>query len=443
MCHVLVVAFVLLAATAASDTGESGADIVIVTPATEGRDCGCGRLHRDTDTVDVSVDANLNGAKQADYDPRYDPIWDEPADPTELVPIAGGVFTMGTDAPQIPQDGESPARAVMVSPFLIEKHEVTNHQFWEFVQANPSACADKAEIGDDANADTGAIDPLPKDGGDADVSAAAAASSAATHAAPRAAPTRGCVRPVPFVTESEVFGWSFVFEGALDNETKSDITQAVAAAPWWLPVQGATWLHPEGPRSDVRKDGRRLHPVVQVSHNDAKAYCAWKGLRLPTEAEWERAARGGKENRTFAWGNKWKPKGKYRANTWQGNFPLTNTGTDGWNCTSPVGAFGAQNRYGLEDITGNAWEWVADNWQTQHVLTTRADPAVNPVVTHPSGHPMAQERVKRGGSYMCHKSYCNRYRVAARSSNSADSAASNLGFRCATNTAEECEKRYM
>eukprot|EP00075_Anas_platyrhynchos_P034099 XP_027323352.1 formylglycine-generating enzyme isoform X1 [Anas platyrhynchos] len=282
-----------------------------------------------------------------------------------MVAIPGGVFTMGTDEPEIWQDGEGPARRVRLNGFYMDQHEVSNEDFERFVNA------------------TG------------------------------------------YLTEAEKFGDSFVFEGMLSEEVKSEIHQAVAAAPWWLPVKGANWKHPEGPDSNIFN--RMDHPVLHVSWNDAVAFCTWAGKRLPTEAEWEYSCRGGLENRLFPWGNKLQPKGQHYANIWQGVFPSNNTAEDGYKGTAPVTAF-PPNGYGLYNIVGNAWEWTSDWWAVQH----SAEEAHNP--TGPSS---GTDKVKKGGSYMCHKSYCYRYRCAARSQNTPDSSASNLGFRCAADALPE------
>uniref|UniRef100_A0A8B9C8W3 Formylglycine-generating enzyme n=1 Tax=Anser brachyrhynchus TaxID=132585 RepID=A0A8B9C8W3_9AVES len=276
-----------------------------------------------------------------------------------MVAIPGGEFTMGTDEPEIRQDGEWPARRVRVNGFYMDRHEVSNEEFERFVNA------------------TG------------------------------------------YLTEAEKFGDSFVFEGMLSEEVKSEIHQAVAAAPWWLPVKGANWKHPEGPDSNIIS--RMDHPVLHVSWNDAVAFCTWAGKRLPTEAEWEYSCRGGLENRLFPWGNKLQPKGQHYANIWQGVFPSNNTAEDGYKGTAPVTAF-PPNGYGLYNIVGNAWEWTSDWWAVHH----SAEEAHNP-----KGPASGTDKVKKGGSYMCHKSYCYRYRCAARSQNTPDSSASNLGFRCA------------
>uniref|UniRef100_A0A8C5N1K1 Formylglycine-generating enzyme n=1 Tax=Leptobrachium leishanense TaxID=445787 RepID=A0A8C5N1K1_9ANUR len=281
----------------------------------------------------------------------------------QMVRLPAGTFTMGTDKPGIPQDGEGPPRRVQLDAFHMDIYEVSNLDFERFVT------------------DTG------------------------------------------HVTEAETFGDSFVFDGFISEEIKRAIDKAVAAAPWWLPVKGADWRHPEGPDASI--SDRMDHPVLHVSWNDASAYCAWAGKRLPTEAEWEYACRGGLEKRLFPWGNKLQPKGEHFANLWQGTFPSNNTAEDGYVQTSPVDAF-PTNGYGLYNMVGNAWEWTSDWWDTRHSI----DDAYNP-----KGPASGTDRVKKGGSYMCHKSYCYRYRCAARSQNTPDSSASNLGFRCAADAA--------
>ncbi len=219
-------------------------------------------------------------------------------------------------------------------------------------------------------------------------------------------------------TEAEAFGWSFVFAGFLPDRIPD--TRSVPAAPWWRQVHGATWNHPEGPGSDL--DGRADHPVIHVSWNDAIAYCAWTGTRLPTEAEWEFAARGGSEAGHFWWGNDLNPGGKHRMNVWQGKFPDRNTRADGHMGTAPVDAYGP-NGFGLYNVTGNVWEWCADWFGADYYA---ASPEHNP-----PGPDSGTHRVMRGGSYLCHKSYCNRYRVDSRSANTPDSSTGNLGFRVA------------
>ncbi|XP_077324076.1 formylglycine-generating enzyme [Lithobates pipiens] len=325
----------------------------LVGPVSVGADCGCGSASR-------------GGGAHGEHAHHQDTAFKYSREANErrggMVLLPSGVFTMGTDDPGIPPDGESPARRVHIDSFYMDMYEVSNAEFSRFVESSGH------------------------------------------------------------VTEAETFGDSFVFEGLLSEEVKSGIDQAVAAAPWWLPVKGANWRHPEGPDSDIAD--RLDHPVLHVSWNDAVSFCSWAGKRLPTEAEWEYACRGGLENRLFPWGNKLEPKGQHHANVWQGDFPTTNTAEDGYVKTSPVTAF-PPNGFGLYNMVGNAWEWTADWWTTQH----SADEAHNP-----KGPISGKDRVKKSGSYMCHKSYCYRYRCAARSQNTPDSSASNLGFRCAADT---------
>jgi len=220
------------------------------------------------------------------------------------------------------------------------------------------------------------------------------------------------------VTDAERFGNSFVFGGLLPEDFPP--TRAVAAAPWWREVLGADWRHPEGPQSGLT--GRERHPVVHVSWNDATAYCAWAGGRLLTEAEWEYAARGGLEGKPFPWGDELRPGGRHRMNVWNGSFPDHSTMADGYLGTCPVDAF-EPNGYGLHNMTGNVWEWTSDLFRpTRQADGPHADP---------TGAPTGTARALRGGSYLCHASYCRRYRVSARMSNTPESSTGNIGFRCA------------
>lgn len=276
--------------------------------------------------------------------------------------VEGGRFTMGTNKPYLPMDGEGPAREVKVNSFYMDIYEASNAEFELFVNS------------------TG------------------------------------------HVTEAEKFGDSFVLEGKISEEIKKDIHQAVAAAPWWLPVKGAYWRRPEGPDSHIRD--RMDHPAIHISWNDAVAFCQWGGKRLPTEAEWEYACRAGLQNKVFSWGNKFKKDGNHMTNTWQGKFPTLDTGEDGYPGTAPVTAF-PPNSYGLYNMLGNVWEWTQDWWSIRHSTNFQENP---------TGPASGRDKVKKGGSYMCHKSYCYRYRCAARSQNSADTTASNLGLRCVSNS---------
>ncbi|MFB6147161.1 MAG: formylglycine-generating enzyme family protein [Halobacteriaceae archaeon] len=295
---------------------------------------------------------------------RQNPDSDEHDGDTDgMVRIPGGSFTMGTDSDVgFPQDGEGPAREVSTDPFYVDRTAVTNGEFARFVE------------------DTG------------------------------------------YTTDAEEFGWSFVFKDFVTGEAEDHVFDAPSSAPWWKAVRGASWLRPEGPGSHVKD--RLDHPVVHVSWNDAAAYAEWAGKRLPTEAEWEKAARGGRERATFPWGDDLTPDGEHRCNIWQGSFPTENTAADGYAGTAPVDAF-EQNDYGLCNVAGNVWNWVADWFSPDYHTTGDYDHE------NPTGPPDGDAKVMRGGSYLCHDSYCNRYRVAARSQNTPDSSTGNIGFRLA------------
>lgn len=282
----------------------------------------------------------------------------EPAQ--EMISIPGGTFLMGTNYTLgFTQDGEGPVRAVTVDPFQIDRYPVTNERFNAFVAASG------------------------------------------------------------YKTEAEHFGWSFVFWAHLPKDRFREVVEdTVAAAPWWCMVKGAKWSAPEGPGSEIST--RMNHPVVHLSWNDAQAYCQWAGRRLPTEAEWECAARGGLEQKLYPWGDELCPNGNHHCNIWQGRFPIFDAAEDGYAGTCPVDAFPA-NEFGLYSVTGNTWEWCADWFDAEyHQTASRANP---------KGPPHGIARVTKGGSFLCHESYCNRYRVAARSSNTPDSSTSNMGFR--------------
>ncbi|MCW2601283.1 MAG: Sulfatase-modifying factor 1 [Frankiales bacterium] len=255
-----------------------------------------------------------------------------------LETVPQGSFDMGYEGPLAnPGEGEGPVRRVELPSYEIGATSVTNQQFATFAKA------------------TG------------------------------------------YVTAAERDGWSFVFAGLVSDPTA--VTGRVAGAEWWCAVVGASWRTPHGPGSSF--DRIANHPVVHVSAHDAEAYCTWTGTRLPTESEWERAARGGLDGAVYPWGDELEPDGQPRCNIWQGSFPRHHTGTAG---TVPVKSY-RPNGFGLWQCVGNVWEWTASEQDGK--------------------------RIRRGGSYLCHDSYCNRYRVAARDSSLAGDATGNIGFRVA------------
>ncbi|UJQ93392.1 formylglycine-generating enzyme family protein [Mariluticola halotolerans] len=219
-----------------------------------------------------------------------------------------------------------------------------------------------------------------------------------------------------YITEAERFGWSAVFRGLMQDPPPPSET----ATPWWVKGDGAFWAAPEGPGSAIAD--RLDHPVVHVSFADARAFAQWCGGRLPSEAEWEHAARGGLDDPRFPWGDTEPDDTQPLCNIWQGNFPHTNTMTDGYFGTSPVTAF-APNGAGLYGMAGNVWEWTADAFRVRSL--SRAAKRRNAEAR------AGNEKVCKGGSFLCHKSYCYRYRIAARTALTADSSASNNGFRIA------------
>ena len=218
-------------------------------------------------------------------------------------------------------------------------------------------------------------------------------------------------------TDAETWGFSAVFHLAV-SAPDDDVMGPADGTPWWFGVRGADWAHPGGRGTNV--DGLGDHPVVHASWNDAIAYCEWADRRLPTEAEWEYAARGGLADAKYPWGDQEVDEGGWRANIFQGEFPRRNTGEDGWLTTAPVRTF-HPNGYGLWQPVGNVWEWCADLFDPRYYASSPA--------ADPRGPARGSARVLRGGSYLCHLSYCNRYRNSARSSNTPDSSMGNAGFR--------------
>ena len=275
----------------------------------------------------------------------------------EWVDLAGGTFRMGAKSSPHPEDGEGPVREVTLDPFALSPTTVTNAEFANFV------------------AKTG------------------------------------------YVSTAERTGSSFVFYLLLSDPNTP--TQGATHAPWWRLIAGACWRDPQGSGSSVV--ALADFPVAHVSWFDAQAYCAWTGVRLPTEAEWEYAARGGLESMTFPWGDELEPEGQQRCKVWQGEFPHHNTCEDSGLGLAPARSF-PPNGFGLYNMTGNIWEWCADRFARLHSPRFQVNP---------SGPLNGKQRVLKGGSFLCHHSYCTRYRTSSRMGNTPKSTSSNMGFRVA------------
>ncbi len=311
---------------------------------------------------------------------RNDPTPPGPA--TEgMVWIPGGEFRMGTE--EVDYKGEPfadclPVHRVYVDGFWMDKTEVTNEQFAVFVKATGYTTVAEKQ-------------PDPKD-------------------FPPDVP-REKLKPFSAVFKKPAPGTP-IDRGNLEE--------------WWKLEYGASWQHPEGPSSNIR--GREKHPVVHICYEDALAYCKWAGKRLPSEAEWEFAARGGLEQKKFTWGDDLKPNGKWQANAWQGNFPVENTCEDGYETTAPVGSF-PPNNYGLYDMAGNVWEWCADWYRGDYYKHSPRKNPTGPDFSFDLGD-HEQKRVQRGGSFLCSANYCERYIVGTRHPGEPKSAANHIGFRC-------------
>ncbi|NUU40054.1 formylglycine-generating enzyme family protein [Tardiphaga robiniae] len=308
-----------------------------------------------------------------------------------MIFVSAGTFWMGSDR-HYPE--ERPAHPVSVDGFFIDETPVTNTQFAEFVAATGYRTVAESV-------------PDPKD--------------------------------YPGIMPEMLYAGSLVFREPTERVGLDDWSQ------WWSFLEGANWRRPYGPVSSI--EGRDDHPVVHVTHQDALAYARWKGKDLPTEAEWEFAARGGLEQAEFAWGSELIPAGRHMANTWQGSFPTVNHNQDGYARTSPVKAF-PPNGYGLYDMIGNVWEWTSDWYSSQHEVDMTKACCVprNPRggLESASYDPCLPEiriprKVLKGGSHLCALNYCRRYRPAARHPEAIDTSTSHVGFRCIVRDGESNE----
>jgi formylglycine-generating enzyme len=304
----------------------------------------------------------------------------------EMVWIPGGEFLMGTDE-ELAYDHERPAQNVRLNGFWISTTEVTNRQYKKFVDATGyQTVAERKPTWEELSRQLPPGTPKPSD--------------------------------------DLLVAGSLVFVRPDSPVTLNDYSQ------WWMFVPGADWQHPEGPESNL--EGRWDHPVVHMAYEDAQAYCEWAGQRMPTEAEWELASRGGKTKARYGWGDELTPQGKNMANIFQGSFPFNDLKEDGFAGTSPVKSF-APNGYGVYDMIGNVWEWTSDLYDVGYYQTLSAD-SVNlnprgPLKSFDPIEPYTTKRVTKGGSYLCASDYCSNYRPSARQGSAVDSGSSNIGFR--------------
>jgi sulfatase modifying factor 1 len=309
-----------------------------------------------------------------------------------MVWIKGGTFMMGADNVQASPD-EYPKHKVTVTGFWMDVTEVTNDQFEKFVHATGYVTTAEKDV--DWN-------ELKKQ-----------------------------VRPgTPKPPDSMLMAASLVFHPAT-GKTEVDLTDF---SQWWKWKRGANWRHPQGPESNIK--GKGNFPVVQVSWDDAIAFCKWSDKRLPTEAEWEYASRGGLENNIYSWGNEPVEEGRPRCNFWQGNFPVTNELTDKFYGSAPVKSF-LPNGYGLYDISGNVWEWCSDWYRNDYYQKVNSSNGIldpkGPDKSYDPAEPFSPKRVTRGGSFLCNENYCSGYRCARRMKSSPDTGLEHLGFRCVNN----------
>jgi formylglycine-generating enzyme len=340
---------------------------------------GIGAARKHAATAPAGVTPSIQSSDQTAWTPRINDSKPAESDPDGMTWIPGGQFWMGTT-----ESGMTDARPwhrVYVDGYWMDKTEVTNEQFARFVKATKYVTV--------------------------------------AERTPRA-------EDYPKAPPENLIAGSVVFSPPGHAVALNDQFQ------WWSYVRAANWRHPEGPNSDIRE--RMNHPVVHIAYEDAVAYCAWAGKRLPTEAEFEFASRGGLDRKRYLWGDEFMPGGKHMANTFQGHFPDTNTGEDGYRSTAPVGSFPV-NGYGLFDMAGNVWEWTSDWYRADYYQTLAAggEIAVNPKGPADSfdpNEPGTRKRVQRGGSFLCTDQYCARYVAGGRGKGELDTGTNHLGFRC-------------
>jgi sulfatase modifying factor 1 len=354
----------------------------VIASRAEGASCengiGAAKARAAGSLMTAAAAASTEAAAQSAWIPKINVSSPPGQAPAGMTWIPGGQFWMGADDSHMADT--KPWHRVYVDGYWMDTAEVTNEQFARFVKA------------------TGYVTVAER--------------------TPRA-------EDYPQALPEKLVAGSVVFSPPdhpveLDNQLR-----------WWSYIPGANWRHPEGPNSDIKD--RMNHPVVHVAYDDAVAYCNWAGKRLPTEAEFEFASRGGLDRKRYAWGDEFMPGGKHMANTFQGHFPNTNSGDDGYEATAPVGSFPA-NRYGLFDMAGNVWEWTSDWYRADYYqrLAASGEIAMNPKGPPDSfdpSEPGVQKRVHRGGSYLCTDQYCSRYIAGGRGKGEPDTGTNHLGFR--------------